>query len=152
MSVLVPRSFRLSSAAVEVRLREDLLIEQHPCTTEIGQRQVIRRFGVGHFRYTPSISNRPPSRPSQPRFDLSGVCVRLLCLGADLDIGDSNQLAALAYAAAALDRRGDHASGDFSGHFRLFFGGKRAGYCDKSCNRTLDGCGGGNGDRADFGC
>jgi hypothetical protein len=147
--VLAARGFRLGSASVEVGLREELPIQKHPRTLEVGLRQVVGRFGVGHFRHAIDLESSP-IRQSQPCLDLSGVCLRFLGLGADLDICDSNELAAVAHAAPALDRRGHHASGDFGGHFSLFLGSQRAGDGHESRNRTLDRHRGGNGDRGDL--
>jgi hypothetical protein len=144
-------AFCASVIRVEVGLRQELSIEKHLRALEIGLCEVVGRLGVSHFRY--AIDLEPFSvRQSQPRLDLSGICLRLLGLSPDLDIRDSNELAAFVHAAAALDRRRHHAPGDFGRDFGLFLGSQRAGYRNESRNWTFDCHGGGYRDRGDFGC
>ena len=73
-----------------------------------------RRAGVGHFGHALD-GKRLAGGDAEPRLDLRGVRLRFNGLRFAFGGGNPNQLGVGADAAAALDRRGHDAAGDFGG-------------------------------------
>ena len=81
------------------------------------------RAGVGHFGHALD-DERLAGRHAKPRLDLRGIRLRFSGLRFALGGGNPNQFGAGADAAAALDRRGHDAAGDFRGDLRVFLRGQ----------------------------
>ena len=71
--VLLARRFDLRPALVELRLRDDALVEQRLDAGELALREVERRPSRSALRAPRSTSNAAPPVDAEPRLDLRGV-------------------------------------------------------------------------------
>ena len=141
--VLTPGDFSLCAALIEVRLRQQLAIEEHLGALEISFCKCEAGARVGDFGHAVDLELCPVGQ-SEPADDLRGVGVGLGDLRLHFSRGDSNEPIALADARAAFNRSGNHAALYFGSDFGFFLSRQRAGHFEESPNRSLDG-----GSRAD---